>query len=96
MISSDEPGYYRENAFGIRHENMMVCLNAEKNDSGQFMKFDTLTMVPFDLDAVIPEMMTPREIRLLNDYHRRVFEKISPWLNDEERSWLWDATRPIG
>ena len=96
MITSDEPGYYRENAFGIRHENLMVCRKAEKNSCGQFMAFDTLTMVPFDLEAVVPEMMTSREIELLNAYHRKVYETISPRLNEEERIWLKEATRPIG
>ena len=95
MITSDEPGYYREGAFGIRHENMMVCHKAEKTDAGQFMEFETLTLVPFDLEGVLPEMMTERERALLNAYHEKVYEKIAPHLNEEERAWLKEATRAI-
>ena len=95
MITSDEPGYYVENEYGIRHENMIVCKKAEKTEFGQYMCFESLTMVPFDLDAVVPEQMTARERELLNDYHAQVYEKISPYLNEEEKEWLKDATRAI-
>ena len=95
MITSDEPGYYREDGFGIRHENLMVCKKAEKTEYGQFMCFEFLTMVPFDLDGVVPELMSVRERNLLNDYHAQVYEKISPYLNEEEKEWLKDATRAI-
>ena len=84
-----------ENEFGIRHENMMVCHKAEKTDAGQFMEFETLTLVPFDLEGVLPEMMTERERALLNAYHEKVYEKIAPHLNEEERAWLKEATRAI-
>ena len=67
MITSDEPGYYVEDGFGIRHENMIVCKKAEKTEYGQFMYFEFLTMVPFDLDAVVPEQMTAHERELLNN-----------------------------
>ncbi len=95
MLTSDEPGYYRENAFGIRHENLMLCRKAEKTAYGQFMDFETVTLVPFDLDAVLPEMMTEREKALLNAYHKNVFEKISPFLAGDELAWLKEATRAI-
>ena len=95
MITSDEPGYYREDGFGIRHENLMVCKKAEKTEYGQFMCFEFLTMVPFDLDGVVPELMSVRERNLLNDYHAQIYEKISPYLNEEEKEWLKDATRAI-
>ena len=95
MITSDEPGYYREDGFGIRHENLMVCKKAEKTEYGQFMCFEFLTMVPFDLDGVVSELMSVRERNLLNDYHAQVYEKISPYLDEEEREWLKDATRAI-
>ena len=95
MITSDEPGYYVENEYGIRHENMIVCKKAEKTEFGQYMCFEFLTMVPFDLDAVVPEQMTARERELLNDYHAQVYEKISPYLNEEEKEWLKDATRAL-
>ena len=95
MITSDEPGYYVENEYGIRHENMIVCKKAEKTEFGQYMCFECLTMVPFDLDGVVPELMSVRERNLLNDYHAQVYEKISPYLNEEEKEWLKDATRAI-
>lgn len=95
MITTDEPGFYLEGEFGIRHENVMVCRRAEKTACGQFMEFETLTLVPFDLEAVIPEMLSPRERALLNGYHRKVYEKIAPLLEEEEREWLREATREI-
>ena len=95
MITTDEPGYYVEGEFGIRHENVMVCRKAEKTACGQFMEFETITMVPFDLEAVIPEMLSPRERELLNRYHQTVYEKISPFLEGEEKEWLKEATRKI-
>lgn len=95
MITSDEPGYYLENEFGIRHENLILCKKAEKTSYGQFMCFEELTMVPFDLDGVDPSQMTERERGLLNDYHERVYQNIAPYLNKEEKEWLKAATRKI-
>lgn len=95
MITSNEPGYYVENEFGIRHENLIVCKKAEKTAFGQFMEFETLTMVPFDLDAIVPEQMSEKERQLLNNYHKTVYEKISPYMNEEETEWLKEATRAI-
>ena len=95
MITSDEPGYYVEGEYGIRHENLILCKKAEKNEWGQFMCFEHLTMVPFDLDGIVPEQMSERERQLLNDYHAEVYEKIAPFLEDEERAWLKEATRAI-
>ena len=95
MITSDEPGYYVEDGYGIRHENMIVCKKAEKTQFGQFMCFEFLTMVPFDLDAVVPEQMTAHERELLNNYHAQVYEKISPNLDEDEKAWLKEATRAI-
>lgn len=95
MITSDEPGYYVENQYGIRHENLIVCKKAEKTSAGQFMCFEHLTMVPFDLEAVVPEQMSEKERELLNAYHAEVYEKISPYLEPDERAWLKESTRPI-
>ncbi len=95
MITSNEPGLYITNKYGIRCENLMVCVKDEKTDYGQFMRFDTLTMVPFDLDAIAPEYMNDYEKKLLNDYHKKVYETISPYLDDELKEWLKDATREI-
>ena len=95
MITSDEPGYYLENEFGIRHENLVLCKKAEKTSFGQFMCFEPLTMVPFDLEGINPEEMTERERKLLNDYHQKVYTAISPYLDEEEKEWLKQATREI-
>ncbi len=95
MIISNEPGLYFGGKFGIRTENLIVCRKAEKTEYGQFMNFETLTMVPIDLDAVLPETMSRKERALLNDYHKKVYETISPYLTDEEADWLKDATRAV-
>ena len=95
MITSDEPGYYLENEFGIRHENLVLCKKAEKTSFGQIMCFEPLTMVPFDLEGINPEEMTERERKLLNDYHQKVYTTISPYLDEEEKEWLKQATREI-
>ncbi|MCD8015795.1 MAG: aminopeptidase P family protein [Lachnospiraceae bacterium] len=95
MITSDEPGYYQEGSFGVRHENLIVCVNDRETECGTFLRFEHLTMVPFDLDAIVPEQMTMRERELLNDYHAQVYETISPYLDKDERAWLKEATREI-
>ena len=95
MITSDEPGYYLENEFGIRHENLVLCKKAEKTPFGQFMCFESLTMVPFDLDGVDTEQMSDRERKLLNEYHKKVYVTIAPYLDEEEKEWMRQATREI-
>ena len=95
MILSDEPGVYFENRYGIRLENLLLCRKAEKTDHGQFMAFDTLTMVPFDRRAIDPAQMSKQELTLLNRYHAAVYQAISPHLTAEERIWLYEATQPL-
>ena len=95
MDVTNEPGIYIEGSHGIRTENVMVARNGVRNGDGQFMYFDTLTWVPIDLDAIDPAYMEPREIAWLNDYHAKVYEKIAPLLDEEERAWLKEATRPV-
>lgn len=95
MILSDEPGVYFENRYGIRLENLLLCRKAEKTDHGQFMAFDTLTMVPYDRRAIDPAQMTQQELTLLNRYHAAVYQAISPHLTAEERIWLREATQPL-
>jgi Xaa-Pro aminopeptidase len=95
MITSDEPGIYFEGEFGVRCENLMLCVKDEKNAYGQFMHFDTLTMVPWELDAVVPDLLNEREKELLNAYHAKVYEQISPYLKGAEKEWLREATRAI-
>ena len=95
MVTSDEPGVYFAGAYGIRLENLMLCREAEVTESGTFLSFETLTLTPFDLDAVDPARMSRREIDLLNAYHARVFEAIAPRLPAEEADWLRQVTRPV-
>ncbi len=95
MITSDEPGIYREGEYGIRLENEILCRRGEKNEYGQFMYFENLTFVPFDLDVIDPAQMDESERRYLNQFHAEVYEKVSPELNEEEAAWLKEATRPI-
>lgn len=95
MITSNEPGFYLEGKYGIRTENMIVCVKDKETEYGQFMKFENLTMVPIDLDAIDMDSMQQIDKDRLNAYHRQVFEKISPYLDEEVGSWLKEATREI-
>ena len=95
MVISNEPGIYLEGRFGIRHENLVLCRKGEKNEYGQFMYLEPLTMVPFDRDAILPELMTDRELQWLNDYHRKVYETLQPYLVGEEIEWLREVTAEI-
>lgn len=95
MITSNEPGLYLEGQYGIRVENLVLCKKAEQTEYGQFMEFETLTVVPHDRAAILPEQMSKRELALLNAYHKTVYETISPYLTEEERKWLKEETREI-
>ena len=95
MITSDEPGIYIEGQFGIRHENEVLAVNLDKNAYGQFMGFEPLTWVPFDVDGLDVDEMEPAEVAWLNAYHAKVYEKVSPYLNEQQRQWLAHACRPL-
>lgn len=95
MITTDEPGIYIEGKYGIRLENELVCRKANKNEYGQFMEFETITYVPFELEAIVKDQMTKTEVKRLNDYHKMVYSVVSPYLSEEERNWLERATREI-
>lgn len=95
MIVSDEPGFYKEGKFGIRHENLLLCKKGIKNEYGQFMVFDVLTMVPFDSDGIDLSLMNEDEVDYLNNYHKKVYENISPYLNEEEKKWLKNSTKML-
>ena len=94
-VTTDEPGIYLEGKYGIRLENELVCRKGVKNEYGQFMYFDTVTLAPIDLDAIDPEELTKSEKMILNQYHKRVYEMISPQLTKEECDWLKLYTREI-
>ena len=95
MIVSNEPGFYKEGAHGIRLENLILCQEAEVTEYGRFLKFETLTVVPFDLDAVDVTLLDEKEKQLLNDYHSRVYQELSPYMTEEELAWLKNATRAV-
>ena len=95
MITTDEPGVYLEGKFGIRTENELVCCKGVKNEYGQFMYFENITYVPIDLDAIDPDLMTSVEKNRLNEYHKRVYEVVSPYLEGDELEFLKKYTRAI-
>ena len=96
MVTTDEPGVYIEGSHGIRTENELICRKLEENEYGQFLGFETLTCVPIDLDAVVPEQMSPRQRGWLNEYHEFVRKTLLPLMSgEEEREWLKHATRAI-
>lgn len=95
MVVTDEPGIYLEGEYGIRLENELLTRKGLRNEYGQFMYFETITFVPMDLDAILPGMMTEEERRLLNNYNSAVYEKVSPFLDEEERAWLENYTRAV-
>ncbi|MBF0579970.1 aminopeptidase P family protein [Erysipelotrichaceae bacterium RD49] len=96
MVTSDEPGLYEEGKFGIRHENLLVVQPAQETEFGEFLKHDVLTLVPFDVRGLNLDLMTKEEIDWLNNYHKTVFDTISPRLNEEETAWLKEKTAPLG
>lgn len=95
MITTDEPGLYEEGKFGVRIENELLCVKLEETEYGQFMGFDCITVAPIDLDAVDVSLLTDYEKKTLNDYHRFVYKTLSPYLEEDERVWLKQATREI-
>ncbi len=95
MVTTDEPGVYIEGVLGIRTENELICREAGENEYGRFMEFECVTLCPIDLDAVDPELLTRREKKLLNDYHRKVYRELSPYLTYEEQLWLRYETREV-
>ena len=94
MTVTDEPGVYLEGRFGVRIENVLLVVPADKTECGQFLKFAPLTLCPIDLSPVIKEMMTSEEIQWLNDYHSMVYERLSPYLDEDEKAWLRQSTTP--
>lgn len=95
MILSNEPGYYREGAFGIRIENLIVVHEVESRDGRDMLGFETLTLAPIDRRLIDPALMSAAEIAWLDDYHARVWDEISPLVDDRVREWLFLATRPL-
>ncbi len=95
MVTTDEPGIYIEGSHGIRIENELLCRKGEENEYGQFMYFEDLTFAPIDLDAVEVSQLGEQDKKRLNDYHKEVYEKLSPYFEGEELAWLSEATRAV-
>lgn len=95
MITSNEPGYYKEGAFGVRHENLVLSVEKERNEYGTFCAFETITLVPFDLDGIDAKLLTKEEKEWLNDYHKTVFNKLRGFLHGKDLAFLAKATRAI-
>lgn len=95
MIITIEPGVYKEGKHGIRIENVVVVDEDIKTDSGQFMKFEVLSYCPIDVDCIDVNMLLPNERQWLNNYHKEVYNKLSPYLNEDEKAWLKHETRSI-
>ncbi|MFV0472478.1 MAG: aminopeptidase P family N-terminal domain-containing protein [Paludibacteraceae bacterium] len=95
MILSNEPGLYRTGEYGIRIENLVHIISAEKSEFGQFLKFETLTLFPIDTMLVDKKMLTDKEIKWLNNYHDNVYKKLAPHLTKKECKWLEKMTKAI-
>ena len=95
MTVTNEPGIYLEGKFGVRIENTLLIVPAESTAFGDFLKFETLTLAPIDTAPIVLEMLSIEEREWLNNYHRRVYESLSPYLEGNEKEWLRKATLPI-
>jgi len=95
MTVTNEPGLYLEGKFGVRIENTLLIVPAETTAFGEFLKFETLTLAPIDTAPIVLEMLSVEEREWLNNYHRRVYETLSPYLDEAEKTWLKEATQAI-
>jgi Xaa-Pro aminopeptidase len=95
MIISDEPAIYREGEYGIRIENLILCYEDEETEFGQFLKFDTVSLCYIDKSLIDISLLDLKEIDWLNNYHCEVYEKLSPYLEEDEKKWLKEKTESI-
>jgi len=96
MVTSNEPGLYRANQYGIRIENLIVTQDYQKTaEFGLFHHFETITLCPIDTKPIVKKLLTKREIKWLNNYHKMVYRKLKKYLNREEKAWLKSKTKPI-
>ncbi len=95
MVTSDEPGIYREGRHGIRHENLILCVEDGTTDFGTWLRFEPLTLCHFDTSVLVRELLTPDETEWLNEYNRRVYETLRPRLPEAVATWLEQKTRAI-
>lgn len=95
MTVTDEPGFYLPGKFGVRIENTLLIVPYIKTEFGEFLQFESLTLCPIDTSLIDLDMMLPEEIEWLNNYHDMVYEKLSPYLTEEENDWLREATKAV-
>ena len=95
IVNTDEPGIYREGKHGVRHENVFVVKEAGTNEFGTWYEFETITLCHIDTSIIVKELMTEAEIKWLNDYHKKVYDTLSPRLPAEIAEWLKEKCRPI-
>lgn len=95
MITSDEPGLYLTGKYGIRHESLTLCTLYKETEFGRFLKLEPITLVPFDLDGIDKDLLTLEEKTKLNNYHKKVYDTISPYLNKDEANFLKKYTKEI-
>jgi Xaa-Pro aminopeptidase len=96
MVTSNEPGVYRANQYGIRTENLIVTRKRwESEEFGTFYDFETITLCPIDTRPIARELLTEKEVGWLNDYHEKVYNGLKRFLNEEEKAWLREKTQAI-
>lgn len=95
MILSNEPGVYRAGSHGVRIENLVLVVPALTNEFGAFFRFETLSLFPYEKEAIETSILTAEEVEYINNYHQTVFNTLAPLLNEEERAWLKEKTTPI-
>ena len=95
MVTSDEPGIYREGMHGVRHENLLLCVDAGSNDFGSWLRFEPLTLCPFDTEPLLVEMLTQAERDWLNNYHAQVYAASRPFLDEFDGEWLRRKTEAV-
>ena len=95
MLTSNEPGFYKEGEYGIRIENLVLCVEAEKTEFGQFLKFETVTLFPIDTTLIDTTLLTRAEKTWFNKYHKRVYQKLSVHLDEAEKEWLANKCKKI-
>lgn len=95
MLTSNEPGLYLEGQYGIRLENLILTKEADEPDRKNFLEFETVTLVPFEREAILPELLEEREKKWLNAYHQKIFQFYEKRVDQEMRQWLKETTQPL-
>ncbi len=95
MVITDEPGLYRPRKWGIRSENVMLCVEHSSGPFGRYLALEPLTLFPFDVRSIVLDMLTVEQRRWLNRYHATVYDRLSPGLTAKEKVWLMGKTKSI-